>query len=161
MSNPSESKSRSEPEVYYFGCKDRAGHYLIDRSHRSLGHHDANRLNIPRDHDLDGGPMFLPHPEKVGSGALTYLPACDLTVLAWWGNPWDKRGAVNTAVMVRGHHDADAVWAAFEQQFPHVAPKLTRPELIAAVRSEQQPSEYICKCGVRVVPHRCQLAGEF
>lgn len=94
-------------EVFYFGCNEQSGHHLIDRHGRHIGHHDAERFRIPRDHDLDGGPMFLPDPEKVGTGALTYLPACDVTVLAWWGSPWDKRGKVNTAVLVRGKLDAD------------------------------------------------------
>lgn len=116
-------------EVYYFGCQNQAGHHLRDRTGRSIGDHDSVRLRIPRDFDLDGGPLFLPFPERKGQGAITYLPACDITVLAWWGNPWDSRGAVNTAVLMRGKHDYDSVWRAFEEAFPSLAPKLPRPQL--------------------------------
>ena len=31
----------------------------------------------------------------------------------------------------------------------------------AALRSATPASEYICKCGVRIVPHRCQTGEEF
>lgn len=127
-------------EVYYFGCKDRAGHYLHDSSLRLV--RDPRKLRIPSEHDLDGGPMFLPHPEKKGSGALTYLPACDITVLAWWGNPWDSRGAVNTAVLVRGKHDAEAVWTAFTKECPYLAAKLERPNVFARAEEAPQSEDY-------------------
>lgn len=117
-------------EVYYFGCWEQAGHHLRDRSGRSIGDHESTRLRIPRDFDLDGGPLFLPHPERVGRGAVTYLPACNVTVLAWWGSPWDKRGAVNSAVILRGRHDADGAWTAFTEAFPRLASQLMKPETL-------------------------------
>lgn len=117
-------------EVYYFGCDGQAGHHLRATSGwRTLSSHDAQRLRVPADHALDGGAAFLPYPEKKGVGALTYCPANDLTVLAWWGNPWDERGAVNNAVMVRGQHDFDSLWSAFEKAFPNIAPKLSKPTI--------------------------------
>ena len=33
--------------------------------------------------------------------------------------------------------------------------------IIASLRSATPANEYICKCGVRVVPHRCQTGEEF
>lgn len=114
-------------EVYYFGCKDRAGHHLHASSGRSVSYHDAPRLRVPC--MMDGDAAFLPYPEKIGEGALTYLPANDLTILAWWGNPWDSRPGVNNSVMVRGRHDLDAVWSVFEQTFHDLAPKLKKPNV--------------------------------
>lgn len=120
-------------EVYYFGCNERAGHHLHRAGHwRTIDYHEAQTMRVPSAEAMDGGAIFLPYPEQRGLGALTYLPANDLTVLAWWGSPWDSRGAVNTAVMVRGQHDVDAVWAAFEQAFPLIAPKLSRPEVASS-----------------------------
>lgn len=120
-------------EVYFFGCLGRAGHFLHRAGHwRTLDYHEAQKMRVPSDSALDGGASFLPLPECRGEGALTYLPANDLTVLAWWGSPWDNRGAVNSAVMVRGKHDADAVWSAFEQAFPEFAPKIERPRIASA-----------------------------
>lgn len=124
-------------EVYYFGCWGKAGHHLRDASKHSLGQHESDRLRIPRDFDLDGGPVFLPHPERVGSGALTYLPACNITVLAWWGSPWDKRGAVNSAILVRGQHDADAAWEAFQERFPQLSVALQKPTMAALSTRKQ------------------------
>lgn len=125
-------------EVYYFGCWEQAGHHMRDSSRRSISQHEAARLGIPSDHDLDGGPMFLPQPERKGIGMLTYLPACNVTVLAWWGSPWDQRGAVNAAVLVRGQHDADAVWQAFEVAYPSLAPKLQRPTLLRSSTTQER-----------------------
>jgi hypothetical protein len=119
-------------EVYFFGCLGQAGHYLHRARHwRTLDHHEAKQMRVPSDHALDGSAIFLPFPELKGNGALTYLPANDLTVLAWWGSPWDGRGAVNSAILVRGRHDVDAVWQAFEKAFPEFAPKMPRPTVTA------------------------------
>jgi hypothetical protein len=113
-------------EVYFFGCWGDAGHHLRDPLKRMV--RDPDRIRIPSDRVLDGGPMFLP-PVQQKIGALTYLPACDITVLAWWGNPWDTRGGVNNAVLVRGQHTLDSAWAAFEEEIPTLAAKLTKPNV--------------------------------
>lgn len=116
--------------VFYFGCNGKPGHYLFDQYGRGLDGHRADHLMLPRDSCLDGSPVFLP-PEKVGIGALTYLPANDRTVLAWWGSPWDKRGRVNTAVIVTGKHTADQVWEQFVRFMPAIAEHLKMPTIVA------------------------------
>lgn len=114
-------------EVYFFGCWNESGHHLWDVRR---GHvRNPERLRIPADTDLDGGPMFLP-PERLGDGALTYLPACNVTILAWWGSPWDGRGKVNNAIVARGFHSDDEVWVAFERLYPSLA-ALSRPNVKA------------------------------
>ncbi len=116
-------------QVYYFGCWEEPGHHFWASSGRLVSNREQALL--PRSHHLDGTELFLPSPEREGQGALTYLPALDLTVLAWWGgNPWDSRGAVNQAVMVRGNHDADSVWQVFCAEFPVLSAQLKRPSLI-------------------------------
>lgn len=114
--------------IAYFGCWDGPGHFL-----RMPGKYDplhSQRDVLPTTAHLDGSILFLPRPEKVGIGAITYLPAPHLTILAWWGSPFDTRGAVNSAVIVSGHvQSLDAIWASFEKHFPELAAKLSRPEI--------------------------------
>lgn len=85
---------------------------------------------IPRDHNLDGTPIFLPFPERVGEGALTYLPGTDRTVLAWWGSPFDSRGKVNNTIICAGRLSAGEVWLAFGSAFPALVMKLTFPSVV-------------------------------
>lgn len=85
---------------------------------------------MPTAAQLDGGRLFLPHPEKIGSGAITYLPAPHLTVLAWWGNnPWDNRGKVNSAVITNGELRDEILWHKFGQYFPELEKELKHPRL--------------------------------
>ncbi len=115
--------------IAYFGCWDRPGHFL-----RIAGNQHPSRSDeamFPSAAHLDGSILFLPRPEKVGTGMLTYLPAPNLTVLAWWGSPFDKRGAVNSAVIVSGHvKSSDSVWGAFEKAFPQLVSKLSQPQIV-------------------------------
>jgi hypothetical protein len=90
----------------------------------------ADRLGVPRGRELDGGPLFLPRPEKNGDGALTFLPAPNLTILAWWGSPFDTRGAVNNAIITSGLQSAETCWARFCVAFPLLSAKLKFPTIV-------------------------------
>jgi hypothetical protein len=116
--------------VLYFGCWDQAGHFLWEPNHQHMRDFDADRLLIPRGRDLDASLVFLPKPEKVACGAVTYLPANDRTVLAWWGSPWDNRGAVNSAIIVSGKASAEDCWQRFDATFPALARQLKMPTTI-------------------------------
>jgi hypothetical protein len=118
--------------VLFFGCNCEAGHHLINRSGASIRDFEADRLNVPRDRELDCSHIFLPHPEKVGVGALTYLPANDRTVLAWWGSPFDDRPNVNNAIIVSGYSSPAECWHRFSAAFPRLASQLTMPRIVAA-----------------------------
>lgn len=115
--------------IVFWGCNLGAGHYLWRDDHDTWLDFDAERLGLPTPSQLDATRLFLPRPEQKGEGMLTYLPAPNLTVLAWWGSPFDKRGAVNSAVIVGGKLGAYEVWAAFEQRFPRLAPQVPKPTL--------------------------------
>lgn len=96
------------------------------------GGRNPNRLeiqNLPSIPQLDASKLFLPSPEQIGVGCLTYLPAMNLSVLAWWGNnPWDDRPKVNSAIIVEGYHsDANALWDHFSKHFPELAERLKQP----------------------------------
>jgi hypothetical protein len=106
-------------DILYFGCWDRAGHFLWapDKSSiRDLG----NRGEIT-DRLLDSTPLLLPYPEKKGSGCRTYLSAPDKTVLSWWGNPFDDRPGVNNSVIVDGNRTVFYCWEMFTIKFPDLA----------------------------------------
>lgn len=113
----------------YFGCWKEPGHYLWKPGSR-LYRHEQAALAIPTSIDLDGSHLFLPSPEKVGTGCLTYLPAMDRTVLAWWGSPWDKRPAVNSAFITNGNANESIAWLRFCHYFPELTEVIARPTLI-------------------------------
>ncbi len=117
-----------EPIIIYFGCWGAPGHFLWLPDMNSLYEHDGLKMMIPTAAQLDGSRLFLPRPEKAGTGAVTYLPATDRTVFAWWGNnPWDKRGAVNQAIITNGNLGEIQIWQRFVRYFPNLSEKLTQP----------------------------------
>jgi hypothetical protein len=116
--------------VLYWGCWGAPGHFLYAPGKQTVHDFECERLRVPRDYMLDASWLFLPQPELVGRGARTYLPACDRTILAWWGSPWDLRGKVNAAVIVDGVHSADVCWERFRRYFPELAAQLTRPDVV-------------------------------
>ena len=120
----------SDP-VFFFGCNEQTGHHLISgQMGMSVRDFECDRYMIPKDHHLDGTFIFLPRPERKGEGALTYLPGTDRTVLAWWGSPFDARGAVNNAIIVFGKATVDEVWAKFTARYPRLAQLLPRPTIV-------------------------------
>lgn len=117
-----------ETIIAYFGCWGQAGHFLHYPGKQWVSDTDILMKGIPTAAQLDGGRLFLPHPEKVGTGTVTYLPAPNLTVLAWWGNnPWDERGKVNQAVIATGELGYSEMWQRFVSYFPELSEKLKRP----------------------------------
>lgn len=120
-----------KPFLLYFGCWDSAGHFLHDRNGQTIYNESGLGLPFKSDH-LDGNSIFLPHPERVGVGALTHVVRGEdaYTVLAWWGSPFDKRGAVNAAIIASGWDSADDLWMRFSRAYEALAAKLTRPTIL-------------------------------
>ena len=117
-----------ETIAVYFGCWKQAGHFLHKPGMHSLYDHERREMNIPSASDLDGSKLFLPQPEKVGTGCVTYLPAMNRTILAWWGSPWDQRGAVNAAFITNGEmNGAGLMWQRFIHYFPELSDQIERP----------------------------------
>ena len=120
----------SQTTIVFFGCWDDAGHFLWNQHKQWVADYEIKEWRLPTAKDLDASELFLP-PEKVGTGALTYLPAPNLTVLAWWGNnPWDQRGKVNNAVITNGDTGETAIWQLFARYFPELEKQLKRPAMI-------------------------------
>lgn len=124
-----------ETIAVYFGCWDAAGHYLWTPNKHGLTRHDADRMLIPTAGTLDGSLLFLPRPEKKGTGSLTYLPAPNRTILAWWGSPWDNRGAVNAAFITNGDLGETAMWQRFIRHFPDLSTEIKQPTIAARKES--------------------------
>jgi len=115
--------------IAYFGCWKGAGHFLFSSGWQSLRDFNATQMRIPLPQYLDGTGLFLPTKERVGDACITYLPAPHRTVLAWWGSPFDTRGAVNCAVITDGDRSMGEVWEAFKDSFPDPEGLITRPTL--------------------------------
>ncbi len=121
----------SQITVVFFGCWGAPGHFLWLPNMNTLDQHECDRLLIPAAAKLDATTLFLPHPEKIGTGAITYLPAPNLTVLAWWGNnPWDERGKVNNAVITNGDTGETVIWQLFARYFSVLEKQLERPVIL-------------------------------
>lgn len=107
-------------DTAFFGCWNQAGHYLRDEKGTLI--YNAHLVGLPKPEDLDGSHLFLPYPEVIGHGHLTYLPALDLSVMSWWNRVFDTRGKVNSHIMVRGHiESAGTMWRVFVNRYPEVA----------------------------------------
>jgi hypothetical protein len=109
----------------FFGCWDQSGHYMFlpDKSQVR----DCERGGIPTEAQLDGSRLFLPYPERVGEGRVTYLPALNVTVMSWWNRVFDERGAVNSHVICRGDQRVSTMWNVFVSRFPDLAKHHTKP----------------------------------
>lgn len=83
--------------------------------------------NFPRGYHLDGSHLFLPVPETLDHGRLTYLPAMNVTVLSWWNNLYDKRPGVNSHYIHRSELSVSSMWHMFRHHFPDLAAAHTKP----------------------------------
>lgn len=141
--------------IVFFGCWGAAGHYLWLPNMQSLPMHEANKMSMPTLAQLDGSQLFLPRPEKIGTGTITYLPAPNLTVLAWWGNnPWDRRGAVNNAIITNGNLGETEMWQRFTRYFPDLSKRLKRPLFTRGTRKCRHAEHF------KKEPGKCPKCGE-
>jgi hypothetical protein len=115
--------------VVYWGCWDESGHYYWHPD-RSRFREYTDPLRVPKASQIDGSAIFLPHPEKPGEGVRTYLPAMNITVLAWWDRTFDSRPGTNAAIIVHGNITSAGCWERFAAAFPALAPKLRLPKPI-------------------------------
>ena len=124
-----------ETIIVYFGCWGQAGHFLWLPNRQHAYDHEIREMVLPTAAQLDASKLFLPRPEKVGTGTITYLPALNRTILAWWGNnPWDKRGKVNSAIITNGNLGEIELWQRFVRYFPDLSAKLAVPQTVPDTR---------------------------
>lgn len=141
---------------FYFGCWQRAGHFLWapggkrpDRSAWHLEHFDRKLQEPPH---LDGGlaPRRMKHggalcwagqrptpndrrrleseSEECEQGQfLRHLLDTGYTAISWWDRcQGDKRGACNSTVLLEGEHPTERMLDALREHFPHVLDNLER-----------------------------------
>lgn len=112
--------------VYYFGCWDRPGHYLVDPNNRHI-----DRAGPFTAGNLDGSfPPHIPLPggnyrqliEDETIASLAHWKGW--TVLAMWDRSVDTRGACNAAFVVEGEHTHAEMWALAREHFPKIVGRL-------------------------------------
>ena len=105
-------------DALYFGCWDRAGHFLWTPAGVYLSSIAERELPLAlRSETLDGGyaPMG---PEEEGR-ALVHL-VHGRTVLAFWDRSVDARGRCSSAFILKGHLSFDEAVAAARAAFPTI-----------------------------------------
>lgn len=125
MSSPAD-----EIKALFFGCWGEAGHFLRTPSKTTPREEWVREAGFPPDHWLDGSRLFLPYPENVGEGRITYLAGSGIYVMSWWGSPWDNRGAVNNHFMYKTTQSGISpfnMWHSFNHFFPDLAKHHQKP----------------------------------
>ena len=123
------SEATSKPPVYFFGCWDRAGHFLHEPGGRAP--HRPNLGPLGNGDVLDGGFTPGPHrpsysekrnPEDETAVSLTQFQGW--TILSMWDRTVDKRGACNAEFVAEGLHDLAEMWALAREHFPQIVARL-------------------------------------
>lgn len=125
----------SNIKMIYFGCWKDAGHFIWFPNWEQKRNFEIEKLRLPQGYYLDATMLFLPEVERVGTGMITYLPAPDLTVIAWWGSAFDKRGKVNCALIVEGKKNLDEAWQLFKENFPLSNDLIEKPMIFNKLNS--------------------------
>lgn len=102
---------------YYFGCKDRPGHFLWGDDGRRSDNSSKNVLPF-KFSILDAG--FLPEvcSQIEGLGTLVHFPKW--TVLSFWDRSVDKRPGCNSAFVLYGHWTFSESLEISKVKFPWV-----------------------------------------
>lgn len=98
--------------VYYFGCNERAGHFLWDPSLFLTQNDDK----IPW-RNIDGG--LCPKNKEVEGEALLHVKD-GWTAISFWDRSVDKRGACNSSFIAEGVHTFDEMCKIAQEKFPKV-----------------------------------------
>lgn len=125
----------ADHRALYFGCWDRAGHYLHEANERKLSdppkgvgfpwtfsHMDSGLLRNGKLRDVYDGKVYWT------CGGLSF-PDDLWFAFYWWDNSVDKRGASNSGFYVHGfswgHHEEAFVYAC--EQFPSIVKRQRQP----------------------------------
>jgi hypothetical protein len=118
------------PRFYYFGCIERAGHYMHSNpSPRGLEEiralHDVLRKN-PWGSGIDAG---LCPPGKDAryqvEGRASVHHKDGWTALAFWDRSVDSRGGSNSVFLADAIHDFEIMMALARENFPEVLDRLS------------------------------------
>lgn len=111
-------------KAYYFGCVGQAGHYFFDERLRSLGRNDTPKFF---DRRVDG--QFAPRTspksrmdrgDELPNGHARVTQVDGWTVLSFWDNSVDKRGASNSIFFFPEIIDGEYALTAARDVFPTI-----------------------------------------
>lgn len=131
---------RPDAECYYFGCIERAGHYLWRKRDRGPepAHDVENRIQLSLGAPLDAagvGGLCWNSPkskyreysydrdETEGRALLTHRNGW--TVVAFWDRSVDRRGACNSAFIVKGEMTFEQATRVARHRWPEVWARFT------------------------------------
>ncbi len=100
--------------LYYFGCWDRVGHYLHDRTGASI-----QRIGPFHVNELDDS--------RTGSSEETKFRRYSQegwTIIAMMDRSVDSRPGSHAKFLAEGDHSSDDMWAAARVQYPQIAKRL-------------------------------------
>ncbi len=129
----------------FHGCWDRPGHYLHDRTGKTLWERDAKVLQLPwSSSHMDGG--LLKNGKRSDRpdgkvwwtcGGLTFWYA-----FYWWDRSGDRRGASNSGFYVRGYGwpEASEAFDYAVSVFPHIVSRQKYP-LVLQERKPATPNQ--------------------
>lgn len=104
-------------DCYYFGTKDRAGHYLF------LGQQHFNHKYLPDDfplnpNGLDGRLLPPMLPQEQGRAEIIYF--IGWTIIAFWDRSVDSREGSNSAFIMRGNRTFNEALKIAKESYPHI-----------------------------------------
>jgi hypothetical protein len=109
-------------QCYYFGCHERAGHYLWTEK-GSMADRIAKSVLPFRYTILDAGLLPEVGEQVEGEGTIVHFPKW--TIISFWDRSVDKRGGCNSAFLIRGHWTFGEAVEIAREKFPWVWSRFT------------------------------------
>lgn len=106
----------NEPDWYYFGCVDRAGHELMNKN-LNYGRSYISKRDIPFSlRILDTGLLPENGAQIEGKGSITHIN--DWTIVSFWDRSVDSRQGSNSAFIVNTKMDLEEFIRKAKEVFP-------------------------------------------
>jgi|GEM_PF-3174955 hypothetical protein len=97
--------------LLYFGCIERAGHYLFKNSHQKLRYNE--QVELSKKYSINEN--FMGHidglftPPKYKSGYNVVKINSDIIVISWWDNTVDNRQGSNSNLIGIGYESIEEI----------------------------------------------------
>ena len=99
--------------VYYFGCWDRPGHYLVTPNGETISYYTNDIPWVEKD-----GPLCPEDTRKEGIVKIHHKDGW--TAAAFWDNSIDHRSGSNSVLFVEGILDITDIISTFKESFPQI-----------------------------------------
>lgn len=130
----------------YFGCWNRAGHFLVAPGGRRSGlpNHEDHKLSDSLDSRFapkltrgnkivwgdtrnDARDWERYNAVECPQGQFLRHELLGYSLIQWWDrNQGDTRGACNSTILLKGSHTSEELLAALKEHFPHVLSNLDK-----------------------------------